>query len=75
MAGSIWAETVLSDQGLSLRRSGHPTCLYSEEKFWGPHRATELKELDQTGPFWAFGRYKKAPHLVKVCDNHESNWQ
>ena len=29
--GSIWAETMhmLYDQGISLRRSGYPTCLYS----------------------------------------------
>ena len=33
--GSIWAETVLYDQGIPLRRSGHPTCLYSE-KILGP---------------------------------------
>ena len=27
--GSIWTETMLYDQGISLRRSGYPTCLYS----------------------------------------------
>ena len=30
--GSIWTETMLYDQGISLRRSGYPTCLYSEMK-------------------------------------------
>merc|ERR1712016_171108 len=30
--GSIWTETMLYDQGISLRRSGYPTCLYSEKK-------------------------------------------
>ena len=29
--GSIWTETMLYDQGISLRRSGYPTCLYSEK--------------------------------------------
>ena len=29
--GSIWTETILYDQGISLRRSGYPTCLYSEK--------------------------------------------
>ena len=28
--GSIWTETMLYDQGISLRRSGYPTCLYLE---------------------------------------------
>ena len=27
--GSIWTETMLYDQGISLRRSGYPTCLHS----------------------------------------------
>ena len=27
--GSIWTETVVYDQGIPLRRSGHSTCLYS----------------------------------------------
>ena len=31
--GSIWTETMLYDQGISLRRSGYLTCLYSEKKF------------------------------------------
>ena len=32
---SKWAEIVPYEQGVSLRHSGHPTCLYSEEKrFW-----------------------------------------
>ncbi len=30
--GSIWTETMLYDQGISLRRSGYPTCLYLEKK-------------------------------------------
>ena len=30
--GSIWTETMLYDQGISLRRSEYPTCLYSEKK-------------------------------------------
>ena len=29
--GSVWTETMLYDQGISLRRSGYPTCLYSEK--------------------------------------------
>ena len=29
--GSIWTETMLYDQDISLRRSGYPTCLYSEK--------------------------------------------
>ena len=29
--GSIWTETMLYDQGISLRRSGYPTWLYSEK--------------------------------------------
>ena len=29
--GSIWTETMLYDQGISLHRSGYPTCLYSEK--------------------------------------------
>ena len=29
--GSIWTETMLYDQGISLRPSGYPTCLYSEK--------------------------------------------
>ena len=29
--GSIWTETMLYDHGISLRRSGYPTCLYSEK--------------------------------------------
>merc|ERR1712208_245948 len=29
--GSIWTKTMLYDQGISLRRSGYPTCLYSEK--------------------------------------------
>ena len=29
--GSKWTETMLYDQGISLRRSGYPTCLYSEK--------------------------------------------
>ena len=28
---AIWTETMLYDQGISLRRSGYPTCLYSEK--------------------------------------------
>ena len=30
---SIWTETMLYDQGISLRRSGYPTCLYSEKNY------------------------------------------
>ncbi len=30
--GSIWTETMLYDQGISLRRSGYPTYLISEKK-------------------------------------------
>ena len=29
LGGSKWAEIVLYEQGVPLRRSGHPTCLYS----------------------------------------------
>ena len=29
--GSIWTKTMLYDQGISLRRSEYPTCLYSEK--------------------------------------------
>ena len=40
--GSIWTETMLYDQGISLRRSGYPTCLYSEKNWpqapWGPKK-------------------------------------
>ena len=40
--GSIWTETMLYDQGISLRRSGYPTCLYSEKNRpqapWGPKK-------------------------------------
>ena len=42
--GSIWTETMLYDQGISLRRSGYPTCLYSEKNWpqapWGRFLAT-----------------------------------
>ena len=46
---SIWTETMLYDQGISLRRSGYPTCLYSEKNWpqaprppgpWGRFLAT-----------------------------------
>ena len=35
--GSIWTETMLYDQGIPLRRSGHPTYLYFGKKMLGPH--------------------------------------
>ncbi len=41
--GSIWTETMLYDQGISLRRSRYPTCLYSE------------KNLSQAPRRWPFG--------------------
>ena len=48
--GSIWTETMLYDQGISLRRSGYPTCLYLEKNWpqapWGPKKG-------QKGPFGA----------------------
>ena len=49
--GSIWTDTVVYDQGKPLRRSGHPTCLYSGKNSGTPHGATKLKGLDQMGPF------------------------
>merc|ERR1712020_365409 len=42
--GSIWTETMLYDQGISLRRSGYPTCLYLKKK------------LTQAPSRWPFGR-------------------
>ena len=36
--GSIWTETMLYDQGIPLRRSGQPTCPYSDENFMGPQK-------------------------------------
>ena len=42
--GSIWTKTMLYDQGISLRRSGYPTCLYSE------------KNWPQAPSRWPFGR-------------------
>ena len=41
--GSIWTETMLYDQGISLRRSGYPTCLYLKKK------------LTQAPSRWPFG--------------------
>ena len=37
--GSIWTDTMLYDQSISLRRSGYPTCLYSEKIDPKPPRA------------------------------------
>ena len=31
LGGSKWAEMVLYEQGVPFRRSGHPTCLYSDQ--------------------------------------------
>jgi len=55
----------LYDNGIPLRRSGQPTCLYSDEIFLGTHmRAMKLKEVakrnkkacpvPQTTCFWQF---------------------
>ena len=56
---SIWTETMLYDQGISLRRSGYPTC-YIRKKidprplgpkkgpkrpFWGPRRKNQNVRL------------------------------
>ena len=32
LGGSIWTITVLNERGIPLRRSGHPTSLYLEQK-------------------------------------------
>ena len=49
--GSIWTETMLYDQGISLRRSGYPTCLYSE-KNWP--QAPGTSGLEKTSEFQNF---------------------
>ena len=43
MGCPMWAATMLYDQGITLRRSGHPTCPY-----FGPF----LAQMAQNGPKW-----------------------
>ena len=49
--GSKWTETMLYDQGISLRRSGYPTCLYSEKIDPRPPGAQERAIWPLGGPF------------------------
>ena len=54
--GSIWTETMLYDQGILLRRSGYPTCLYSEKIDPRPPGAQKRAIWPLGGPFsghWA----------------------
>ena len=61
MDGSIWAETILYDQGIPLRRSGHPTCLYSGKKCWDPTWGHKTKGIGSNGAFWSPWPLKKGP--------------
>ena len=44
-------QTVLYDQGISLRRSGYPTCLYPEKKI--DPRPSGAQKRAKKGPFGA----------------------
>ena len=55
--GSIWTETMLYDQGISLCRSGYPTCLYSEKIDPRPPRGHKKGHMAaRRAVFWPLGR-------------------
>ena len=81
LGGSIWTITVLDEQSIPLRCSGHPTSLYFKQKNV-PHKGGQGKK----GPFGPQKTLLGAPEVlggqrvarrgqyqVKVCGEHESN--
>ena len=53
LGGSIWAITVLGEQGIPLRCSGHPTSLYFERKMSHSKWGHENLGSGPKSPFWA----------------------
>ena len=58
LGGSIWTITVLDEQSIPLRCSGHPTSLYFEKKF--PHKIGPWK-LRANGHFGPNGALLGGP--------------
>ena len=57
---------VLLDQGIPLRRSGHPTCPYSDQNFMGPQKGL----LGQNEPFWGPRSISRGPRAHDIHVTH-----
>ena len=77
LGGSIWTITVLDEQSIPLRFSGHPTSLYFEKKIPTQNWPVEFKGQRtfraKWGPFRAPGGPGEARYQVKVCGDHVSS--
>ena len=71
LGGSIWTITVLDEQSIPLRCSGHPTSLYFEKNV--PHKNGPWKFRAKWGPFRPPWDPEGIPYQVKVCGEHESS--
>ena len=79
--GSIWSATVIFEQGIQLRRSGHPTCLYSDN-FFGPKiwviKSEGLGQIGASGASesiwkasgWASMTYNYVFYMWEVFQGH-----